>query len=316
MSAFIDNHAHLLAVASGAPFPWGDSREPSAIGAWHREIASRDLSPMDVATGPADVDDLPRALDDALRWAASLGVAQITEAGMSDPAHLDALKTLRALGSLPLQVRILVASGLAERAMPARIGDEWLDVVGVKFYADGWLGTRTCALHTAFVDHPGNDGVLFQDASTLTRRMTPFADAGWRLATHAIGDRAIEAVCDAYEAVYSSDCAAAAPRIEHAQITNDDLIARIAALGIVACIQPSFGISDEAAARVALPPGTHAYAWTTMMRAGVRVISGSDYPIETLDPREGLRDLMTGSSICEAVPREAARALMGARWAD
>jgi predicted amidohydrolase YtcJ len=54
-------------------------------------------------------------------------------------------------------------------------------------------------------------------------------------------------VLDAYDLAFGHDTAAvaaAAPRIEHASVLSDDLIARMAANGVVACIQPSFPVSD------------------------------------------------------------------------
>ncbi|MDQ1396595.1 MAG: hypothetical protein QOG64_1854, partial [Acidimicrobiaceae bacterium] len=217
---------------------------------------------MDEPPEPIGVDDLPTALHKGLQEAADLGLVEVWEAGMSDPSHLDALRTLRDLGPLPTRARILVASGLAELGMPNRTGDEWLDVVGVKFYADGWLGPRTCALCRPFADHPGDDGILFQDSDRLAARMAPFAEDGWLIATHAIGDRAIEHVLDAYHQVYGDDCAGAAPRIEHAQVLRPELIVRMAEMGVVACIQPCFAASDATDVEHGLGDGwPSAYRW-------------------------------------------------------
>jgi predicted amidohydrolase YtcJ len=180
-------------------------------------------------------------------------------------------------------------------------------VLGVKFYADGWLGPRTCACSLPFADVGGgdDDGILFLDAATLARRAAPYAEAGWQLATHAIGDRAIEAVLDAYASMFGSPaaCRQAAPRIEHAQVLRPDLIERMAEWGVVACIQPSFAFSDAEAATSALAGRfPEAYRWDHLLEAGVRVIAGSDYPIETLDPVVGLERLTSGPRpLAEAV---------------
>jgi predicted amidohydrolase YtcJ len=231
---------------------------------------------------------------------------------MSDWRHLDALLELRAAGPLPTRVKVLVASGLAERTGPTlrRTGDDAVEVIGVKLYADGWLGPRTCALCRPF-DDTGGDGVLFLDADALARRAAPFAEAGWMIATHAIGDRAVAAVLDGYEQVYGDDCRTAAPRIEHAQVLSHELIARMAELGVVACIQPSFATSDAATAVAALGDRVEAsYRWDRLLAAGVRVIAGSDFPIETLDPRVGLQRLVEGCAISPALPFDAALAMM------
>jgi predicted amidohydrolase YtcJ len=298
---FVDHHTHLLRVSAGAPPPWADE----GLAAFHRRIAAAGSTPMDEPLELPPTADLATRLRDGLLRARSLGLCQITEAGMGDWSELDALLQLRDAGDLPVGVRVLVASGLADRSGGAaavaarRTGDPQVEVEGVKLYADGWLGPRTCALCWPFADGAGDDrGVLFLDGAAVARRAAPFAEAGLVVATHAIGDRAIEAVLAGYEAAFGGDGAALAAagwRIEHCQVTRPDLVAGLAELGVVACIQPGFGPSDWEAAAVGLGARTaDAYDWPGLLAAGVPVLSGSDFPIESLDPLSGLCDLVTG----------------------
>ena len=295
---FVDHHTHLLRVSVGAAAPC-DATDPEDVAAYHHRVLSRWSTPMDEEHEPLVVDDRVRgALERGLDRAAGLGLVQVTEAGMHDWSLLEALLDLRARGPLPVRVRVFAASGIAEPARMRRTGDPWVELEGVKLYADGWVGPRTCALSEPF-DDEDHTGVLFLDADAVARRADPFAEAGYTIATHAIGDRAIEAVLDGYERLYGSDCAAAAPRVEHAQVLRPDLIRRMADLGVVACIQPSFGVSDAATARRALGADRmeHAYRWDLLLEAGVRVISGADFPIETLAPLPGLQRLVTGAQL-------------------
>jgi predicted amidohydrolase YtcJ len=170
----------------------------------------------------------------------------------------------------------------------------------VKFYADGWLVPRTCAVEDGFADTAGR-GILFAAAARLASRIKPLAERGWRIATHAIGDRAVAAVLDAYDLAWDSDAAAiaaAAPRIEHASVLSGELIARMAGSGVAACIQPSFAVTDASELVPALGPAraARAYPWTELARSGVRLLAGSDYPIEVLDPLPGLARLVSGTS--------------------
>lgn len=298
---FVDHHTHLLRVSVGAAAPC-DMTDAAEVSAYHRGVAGRWSTPMDEPHEPLVVDDQVRGrLERGLARAAGLGLVQVTEAGMHDWTMLEALQDLRARGPLPVRVRVLAASGIAEPSRMRRTGDPWVELEGVKFYADGWVGPRTCAVSEPFEDEE-HTGVLFLDADALARRADPFAEAGFTIATHAIGDRAIETVLDAYERLYGSDCAAAAPRIEHAQVLRPDLITRMADLGVVVCIQPSFAVSDAAGARTALGGDRmeHAYRWDLLLAAGVRVISGADWPIETLSPLEGLQRLVTGAELGHA----------------
>lgn len=301
---FVDHHAHFLRVAAGELGPC-DSTDPEAVHRYHHRMVDRWSTPMDDDDRPPIPPhrDLPAVLEAGLREAAKVGLVEITEAGMFDWAYLDALRVARDRAeALPCRVRLLVASGLAERdpKRVVRTGDAWVDVIGVKFYADGWLGPRTCAMAEPFLDRRdpaggGDTGVLFLDADTLAKRADPFAERGLTIATHAIGDRAVGNVLTAYERIYGADCAAAAPRIEHAQLLSQELIDRMARLGVVACIQPSFGFSDRDTARVALDEARleYAYRWDLLLDAGVPVITGSDYPIEVLSPLVGLQRLIT-----------------------
>jgi hypothetical protein len=199
---------------------------------------------------------------------------------------------------------VYLASGLAAESslaeLQARRADcgPWLRLDGVKFYADGWLVPRTCALGQDYADTAAN-GVLFTDAARLAGQIRPLAGAGWRIATHAIGDRAVETVLDAYELAFDGDLAAiaaAAPRIEHASILSADLIARMAAGGVVACLQPSFAVTDAGQLEPALgrTRASLAYPWAELAAAGVPMLAGSDYPIEVLEPLPGLARLVSG----------------------
>ncbi len=297
---FVDHHAHLLRMAAGRPPACGNPSDPEGVQAFHRLVSDRWSTPMDEPEQPLEVNDQLRgSLERGLTWAAELGLVEVTEAGMHDWAYLEALLALRQRGPLPVRVRLLVASGIADVDRMQPTGDPWLELIGVKFYADGWLGPRTAAMREPYSDREDDTGILFLDADTLARRADPFAEAGWTIATHAIGDRAIETVLDGYERLYGSDCATAAPRIEHAQVLAPDLVRRMAELGVVACIQPCFAVADAHTARAALGParGEDAYRWDALLDAGVTVLSGSDFPVVPLAPLAGLQCLLTGDHL-------------------
>jgi predicted amidohydrolase YtcJ len=298
----VDHHAHLLRDAAGVPFPAGTA----AVRDFHHRVAAAGTTPMDVLDPPLTQPGLATRLTAALARAAGTGLVEITEMGLRSWAYLDALGAAQAAGPLPVRIRIYLASGLAGEAsldeLDARRAScgPWLRLDGVKFYADGWLGPRTCAMCQDFAD-TADAGLLFTDAQRLARRIAPLAERGWRIATHAIGDRAAQVVLDAYDLVWGGDPAAiasAAPRIEHASVLSAGLIDRMAAAGVVACIQPSFAVTDATQIGPALGPArlASAYPYLAMAGAGVRLLAGTDYPIEVLEPLVGLARLATGRS--------------------
>ncbi len=312
VGGFVDHHTHLLKAAARIAFPW----QGTTVREFHQRVARSGTTPMDVADPAPDapLPEMAARLQQGLADAARVGLVEVTEMGMRDWWYLDALDLISQDGPLPARVRIYLASGLAESASKAELGARrdavgpWVRLEGIKFYADGWLVPRTCALCRDFSDaaggagaSAGSSGILFADASTLAARIEPFAAQGWRIATHAIGDRAVEAVLDAYEMAWGNDpaaIAAAMPRIEHGSVASAELAARIAELGVVVCIQPSFAVTD--ARQVPLALGiervTLAYPWATLAANKVRMLIGTDYPIEVLDPLVSLARLVNGQS--------------------
>jgi predicted amidohydrolase YtcJ len=302
---FTDSHAHLLADSARAPLPWQDS----GVAEFHRQVAAAGSTPMDLPEpAPAGApEDLAARLRAGLARAAAAGLVEITEMGMRHWWYLDALARLQRAGPLPVRVRIYLASGLAGQSSPADLdarrseaAGDWVSVDGVKFYADGWLGPRTCAMCRDFADG-GGDGILFLTAAALARRIEPLAARGWRIATHAIGDRGIETVLDGYQLAWGGDAAAiaaAAPRIEHASLQSAELTSRMAESGVMACLQPSFAVTDVQHVRRGLGPdrARTAYPWAALAAAGVRLLAGTDYPIEVLEPLAGLARLVNGRS--------------------
>jgi predicted amidohydrolase YtcJ len=297
---FTDHHAHLLRSAAGVRFPPGSA----AVRDFHLRVAAQGSTPMDVLDPLLRVPNLTDKLLAGLAAAATRGLVEITEMGMRGWGYLDALTAAQEKGPLPVRVRVYLASGLAKESGAAEIDARradcgpWLRLDGVKFYADGWLGPRTCALGRPF-DDGAADGVLFMQAGTLARRVEPLAARGWRIATHAIGDRAVATVLDAYELAWGGDRAAqaaAAPRIEHASVQSSEIIARMAESGTVACLQPSFAVTDAEQVRQALDPEHRdaAYPWAALAAAGARMLAGSDYPIEEIEPLVGLARLVRG----------------------
>jgi hypothetical protein len=72
-------------------------------------------------------------------------------------------------------------------------------------------------------------------------------------------------------------------------------IARFAQLGVIASMQPTHATSDMpwAEARVGRDRLAGAYAWRRFLDSGARLALGSDFPVESADPRLGLYAAVT-----------------------
>jgi predicted amidohydrolase YtcJ len=167
---------------------------------------------------------------------------------------------------------------------------------GVKLYADGALGSRGAALLAPYSDDAGNKGLMITSAEQLERMARQVADAGWQLATHAIGDAGNRAVLDAYQAALGAHPGKDLRfRVEHAQVVAPADMPRFAALGVLASVQPTHATSDMPWAEDRLGPQRirGAYAWRSLLNSGARVVAGSDFPVEEVPPLLGLYAAVT-----------------------
>ena len=160
------------------------------------------------APGPPRA-ELAGALGPGSAGYAALGVGTIREAMINLDellAYQDALD--RDLLKVRVRTMIRVGSELAEDAAIALIdglgarsgfGDDRLRIWGLKFVMDG--GVEGAAMEQPYASDPGNSGHLNWDPAMMTRVCVDAAGRGWRIGTHAVGDRAVRTLLDVYEAV-------------------------------------------------------------------------------------------------------------------
>jgi len=108
-----------------------------------------------------------------------------------------------------------------------------------------------------------------------------------------IGDRAVRSLLTWYEEAYNEvDSSQWASddlrwRMEHAQIIPPSDQQRFVELGVLPSMQPSHGIGDLNFAPDRLGPDrlAYAYPWQQLVDRGLRILAGSDAPVEVGDPR-------------------------------
>jgi predicted amidohydrolase YtcJ len=169
--------------------------------------------------------------------------------------------------------------------------DSWLRTGALKMVTDGALGSRTAAMLAPYSDDPSTSGILTIDPEKLKQMAVERDRAGFQLNFHAIGDRANRVSLDAFAAARAANGPRdRRDRIEHAQVVAADDFARFADLGVIASMQPSHETTDMrwAGQRVGPERSKGAYAWATMLKHGVRLAFGTDYPVETINPMRGV----------------------------
>jgi predicted amidohydrolase YtcJ len=172
----------------------------------------------------------------------------------------------------------------------------------VKLKADGALTTHTAWLGAPYDDAPHAGGPV-HDRAVLAERIRGAAAAGWATATHAIGDAGVAAVLDAYAAAPALP--GTAHRIEHAMLLDEDLVARLAASGVTAVVQPEFLAWAGATyrARLGAERAARLLPFAALLRAGIAMPFSSDRPVVPGAPLDGVRAALrhdAGLSVAEA----------------
>ena len=236
-----------------------------------------------------------RALVLGMQAAVAHGLTGVHDAGIS----LDELHRYQRLadrGAMPLRIyamadgnaaalESLCANGLYRHASGR------LQMRAVKLYADGALGSRGAAMLEDYSDDHGNRGLLLMSAQELADASAKAKRCGVQAATHAIGDRGNRLTLDTYAQALGTDATGDHRwRVEHAQILAAADLQRFAWLGVIASMQPTHATSDMpwAQARVGAQRIVGAYAWRQLRDSGARLAFGSDFPVESVDPRLGL----------------------------
>jgi hypothetical protein len=236
-----------------------------------------------------------RAMHDAIEHAHRLGITCLhaMDAGRGE---YQALLSLRDSGRLNLRVRpYLTATRLDEwfeRAVRTGDGDDMMRIGGVKFFADGALGSMTAWMREPY-EGSEDRGLALQAAEELERMVRACLEHGLAPAIHAIGDAANSAVLDVMERTRGN--AEELPRrIEHAQLLDQGDVGRFAALGVTASVQPIHATQDMMKVdRFWGGRGAGAYAFASLEAAGANLAFGSDSPVETMDPLAGIHAAVT-----------------------
>jgi predicted amidohydrolase YtcJ len=244
----------------------------------------------------------------------SRGLTSIRHPGTS-PAQYASLQRLRDEGRLDLRVEVLMRaprSGSPERLQeamrewpPPDEGDAWLKIGGVKLGVDG--GFEGGLMRETY-EEPWGEGGTFYGLQTVPRE--PFIEsvralqrAGWRVATHAVGDAAIDLVLDAYE-IANEDEPITGKRwvVEHGFIPREDHFPRMQDLGLVVSAQDHLYLAAPSlvqywgAERAGLTTPLRAY-----LDAELSVSLGTDSPVVPYDPWWVLHHFTTRGTISAGV---------------
>jgi len=250
-------------------------------------------------------EQLRRAVNLAARDFLSRGVTSVSDAGVEDGLSVRAYRAAIDEDGARTRVNLMMSAGLlgelAKLGLSTGFGDERLRIGAIKIVADGSSSGRTAALSEPYLDTPGNTGIMYLSQEELDKEVLAAHRAGFQVGVHAIGDRAISAVLDSYEAALKelpkSDHRL---RIEHCGICTPSIISRIRRLGVVPVPQPIFLYGEGESYRAGLGEDRvkWAYPLKSFLEGGIVTPMSSDCPAtsgaELISPLLG---------ICVAVTR-------------
>ena len=311
----------------------GELREGEAFGPL-LELAGESRARLGLATG-GEPDPKPTPQEQAhdraimkrgLEWCARHGITSIHN--MDGNRHqLELLSEIEAEGGLLCRVQIpfhyknfMTLDALEKASVMARDYDsEWLSSGMVKVFYDGVLDSWTAVMVDDYADRPGWRGEPLFSPEEFARVAIEADRRGLQIAVHAIGDGAVRAVLDGYEAAQKKNGKRdSRHRIEHIEVTTEQDVPRFAALGVLASMQPphppgSMGLPLEpTVSRIGRHRWPLSYAWRTLKNAGARIVFASDWPVSPIDPIAGMQAAMLRKPWADGMPDHSLHAARGA----
>jgi len=202
-------------------------------------------------------------------------------------------------------------------------------IAGIKLFADGAIGSATAAIYGSYSGiqatgarisaraHPAQQesrqevsGQLIYQPEKFKLMVQTAHEAGFQIASHAIGDFAIDVVLDAYESTGN----ASRHRIEHAMLLSDAQIDRIAKSGCAVSMQPEFLLKFGHAYRAQLDAerSFKLNRYRSVHQAGIPLSLSTDRPVVEGNPVESLNLAINrpkGFDPNENLPEDIARTL-------
>ena len=264
---------------------------------------------------PYSVDEIADHVTLGAKQCLAQGVTTAAEAGIaggivgSSPLEIAAYQRDR----LPLRVQLMVSADVLHTVTAHRddrvtravdlglrtgFGGDRLSIGALKVFTDGGMMARTAAL-TAPYEGTGNSGHLQDDPEHMAAAILDGHAAGWQLAVHAIGDRALDFTLDTLEDAHRRyPRPNTRHRIEHCGLSRPDQLERIAALNAIPVIQPTFlyDSGDDYSAIM----GTHRADWMyrgkSFLDHGITIAGSSDRPVTEGAPLRAIQFMVDRTS--------------------
>lgn len=237
-----------------------------------------------------------KALEMAIKACLRNGITSFHDAGASRES-LALFNDFRERGDLGIRLYVMLTGWDRElleewylRGPEIDTAKNLLTIRSVKLNCDGALGSRGAWLLEEYTDRPGHFGHETLPMDFVLETSNKALKSGFQVCSHAIGDRANREILDRYEKAFQANPEATTDhrfRIEHAQHLHPDDIPRFSELGVIPAMQAIHMASDRPWAidrlgKKRIVDG--AYVWQKLLQSGVRIVNGTDVPVEPINP--------------------------------
>jgi predicted amidohydrolase YtcJ len=249
--------------------------------------------------------DKQRALRRSTALLAEAGITWVQEAALH-PDDVAVYLDCASAGELAVRVNIALraepgdwpdqraAFVAAREQASSRAAGDLVSARTVKLFADGVVEAGTAAMLDPYDDAPHSCGLPVWSPAELAEAVAAFDVDGFQVHIHAIGDAGVRAALDAVQ--YAADRNVARDRrpvIAHTQVVHPDDLPRFAELAVIANFEPLWAQLDPVQTTLTLPRigpvrGGWQYPMAALLASGAVLSMGSDWPVSSHRPLEGL----------------------------
>jgi hypothetical protein len=229
-----------------------------------------------------------------------LGITSVGDA-LVGPSEIKTFQQALNMGKLSVRVYMMILDSylkdLKELNLFTGFGNDYLKVGSIKSFVDGAIAGRTAWISKPYNGRPDDFGIRTKTPEEIEKIVFDAHTAGFQIAIHANGDKAIEMVLDAYEKVlkaYPRDNHR--HRIAHCTVVTPKILERIRKLGVVVLPFSTYIFQhgekmEEYGDRISMM-----FAHRSFLDYGIPIGGSSDNPCATQDPLTALYSMVTRKS--------------------
>jgi predicted amidohydrolase YtcJ len=169
----------------------------------------------------------------------------------------------------------------------------------IKIVDDGIIEQRTGALLKPYSDMPDHVYGPHVEATRLQHLVTRLDQEGFQVQIHAIGDRAAREALDAFEAARETNGVRdSRHHLTHVQLIDLADLPRLRPLGVTANMTPFWAKGDDWTGiynvrHLGPDRSKRVYLHRRLLQSGARIAWGTDWPVTSLRPLDGIEVAVT-----------------------